>query len=457
MVHSRYFRKLYGGILLILLGAGIIGIIVGRVTRLPIGAGIGVGVVLLLGFFFVRHITRHLITMTKGVESISRGDYNQRIQIHTGDEFEILAQSFNRIAEQLREGLGTITLDRNRLLAILGGMVEGVVAVDQKERIVHMNQVAGKILRTSPEESVGKWFWDVTRFWGAREALASTLREGVKATEEIRIEDSSGDKRIEVNTSPLLDGQGQLVGAVMVLHDLTELRRLEMFRRDFISNVSHELKTPVTAIRGIIETLREDETMDPENRKRFLSKAVNQTARLSTLVTDLLTLSRIESDKGSLDRETLDLRDLLHESAASLRMVGEGKGLTIETKIPDLPLIFEGDRELLRQSIDNLLDNAIKYTPEGGHIWLRVRTEDRLAVIEVEDTGIGIAPQDQERIFERFYRVDKARSRELGGTGLGLSIVKHITLAHGGDVSVTSSLDKGSIFRIRLPITPPSP
>jgi two-component system phosphate regulon sensor histidine kinase PhoR len=191
--------------------------------------------------------------------------------------------------------------------------------------------------------------------------------------------------------------------------------------------------------------------MTAETHRRFLGKVRDQTARLSNLVTDLLTLSRVESEEGAVERERLDLREPVRESARALGPAGEAKGLTLETQMPAAPVAVLGDREALRQIVDNLLDNAIKYTPAGGRIWLRIRPEADSVVVEVEDSGCGIEPQHQDRIFERFYRVDKARSRELGGTGLGLSIVKHFALALGGQVSVASVPGQGSTFRVRLP------
>jgi two-component system phosphate regulon sensor histidine kinase PhoR len=230
------------------------------------------------------------------------------------------------------------------------------------------------------------------------------------------------------------------------------VRGLERVRRDFVANVSHEIKTPLTAVRGLIETLLDDAGMGDETRRRFLGKARDQAARLSALITDLLALSRLESDQQPLDREALDLCRPVQESVRALLPAAEQKRLVVETALPGEPVMVLGDESALRQAIENLLDNAVKYTPEGGRIWVRVRGEPEAAVVEVEDTGVGIEPDEQPRVFERFYRVDKARSRELGGTGLGLSIVKHIALAHGGDVSVESLPGRGSTFRLRLPL-----
>jgi two-component system phosphate regulon sensor histidine kinase PhoR len=258
---------------------------------------------------------------------------------------------------------------------------------------------------------------------------------------------------VEMHASPLRDGDGHLVGAVVVLHDITELGRLEAVRRDFIGNVSHELKTPITAIRGLVETMIDDREMDQEIRDRFLGRISEQPQRLSTLVTDLLALSRLESEGAPLERSLVDLRDVVATAARGLLSSAEELGVVVEVESPDSPLYIRGDEEILRQVASNLLDNALKYTPAGGRVWLRLHEDRALAVLEVEDTGIGIEPEHQARLFERFYRVDKARSRELGGTGLGLSIVKHVALVHGGDVSVESAPGRGSTFRVTIPLS----
>ena len=225
-------------------------------------------------------------------------------------------------------------------------------------------------------------------------------------------------------------------------------------RRDFVTNVSHELKTPLTAVRGFVETLLDDPATEPEIQQRFLGKIRHHTYRLSALVTDLLTLSRVESQGLRAERRPMDLREPTRASANLLASRAEEKGLTLHADLPDRALPVMGDVEMLRQVVDNLLDNAIKYTPQGGTVWLRLVENGDSAILEVRDTGVGLEPQHQQRIFERFYRVDRSRSRELGGTGLGLSIVKHVALAHNGNVSVQSTPGEGSTFRVEIPVDP---
>jgi two-component system phosphate regulon sensor histidine kinase PhoR len=236
------------------------------------------------------------------------------------------------------------------------------------------------------------------------------------------------------------------------MHDVSDLRRLEDVRRDFVANISHELKTPLAAIRGLVETLIDDRAMDTATHQRFIEKIHDQSLRLTSLVSDLLTLSRLESDQGGVQFEPIDLREAVAESYRAQVHVAETKGVDMAARVADGPIVIEGDGEALRELVDNLLSNAIKFTPERGHVDMRLGVEGPNAVLTVEDSGIGIAPEDQGRIFERFYRVDKARSRQLGGTGLGLSIVKHVALAHGGNVSLKSTPGRGSTFRVQIPL-----
>ena len=407
----------------------------------------------LIGFFFARRVTRPIVSMASIAREIAAGDYGKRVRLDARDEIATLATSFNSMADELERRIQTITIDRNKLLAILGGMGEGVIAVDQEERILHINGVAGTILGVTAEKSLGRPIWEVCRLREVSEALTETMSRMGEVRREVRVPARVRDRVIELRASPLRNAAGDVTGAVAILHDVTEMRRLEEVRRDFVANVSHELKTPLAAMCGLIETVVEDKSMDKEIHERFLGKISNQAGRLSSLVKDLLTLSRVESQDTGLEAEQFDLRGVLEESFSALLSGGQAEGLGAEISVPDTPVIVSGDSEALREVVDNLVGNARRYTPAGGKIWVRLLREETRAVIEVQDTGIGIEPGEQERIFERFYRVDKPRSRELGGTGLGLSIVKHITIAHGGEVSVESVPGKGSTFRVRLPLT----
>ncbi len=421
-------------------------------TLVLFAMSVSVFVALLLGFFVARGFAKPLTAMTVIAESMSDGNYDQRVAIDRKDEIGSLAQTLNKMARSSRERLETIVLENNKLVAILAGMVEGVVAVDKNETIIHLNEAARRILGILSDEDIHPRIWEATHSQEFCQIFSAALNEVTEIRKKMKISTSSTEQLVEVHASPFRNAAGELVGAVAVLHDVSELDRLETIRQDFVANVSHELKTPITAIRGLVETMIEDEEMSVENHRKFLTKTMNQTLRLSNIVTDLLALSRLEPAGMDLIKEPLDFRDVVKDSLQALLPVSEDKNIPIESQISDEPVEVLGDREALFQSVNNLIDNAIKYNSKNGKVWLRLHKEEKNAVVEVRDSGIGIEPLEQHRIFERFYRVDKARSRQVGGTGLGLSIVKHTVLAHGGQLSVESIQGTGSTFQISIPL-----
>ena len=416
------------------------------------GAGVAGLTGLLIGLLFARRLTVAVQAVTETVESISRGGYTHVPGGGSGDELGRLAGSVNRMSDQLRERLETIDADRNKLLAILGSMVEGVIAVDREEQVVHMNAVAGRMLGLVPSQCLGRRIWEVTRVPEIPAILERTRDDDESAGRaELRREGTQDPLVLELAASPLLDASGRRAGAVVVLHDVTDLRRLEQVRQDFVANVSHELKTPLTAIRGLVETLIDDEDMDPAIARRFAVKIRDQSQRLATLVSDLLTLARIESTRAKDEPAPIDARGLVRECAGPIAALCADKRVELTVELPEAPVLVDALDEDLRQIVGNLLDNAVKYTPAEGRVDLRVRQDRSGTVIEVSDTGIGIEPSEQDRIFERFYRVDRARSRDLGGTGLGLAIGKHLVLSLGGAIEVQSTPGAGSTFRVTLP------
>lgn len=421
-------------------------------TSISLAAVLSAIIALLLGLFLTRHFVKPLSSMISVAEAMSRGDYKARLPETRKDEIGDLAKALNRMARSCSDRTDTINADRNKLSAILSGIAEGVVAVNRDEHVVHLNEAAGRLLGSVPEESLDKPIWQVTRVREVSEILRDALRDGIDFQKNLRIANPSMDRFIEMHASPLFDGQGNLTGAVAVLHDVSELHRLEMVRREFVANASHELKTPITAIRGLVETLIDDKVIESSKRDSFLARIKEQSMRLSSIVTDLLNLSRMESENIKLKDHRFDLRQVIADSLKTFVSLGEEKGISLEIEVTHVPAEIIGDEEAVRQVMSNLLDNALKYTSDGGQIWTRLEIRGDYAVIAVEDTGIGIETRDLDRIFERFYRVDKARSRELGGTGLGLSIVKHIAITHGGHVTVDSIPGKGSTFSVFLPL-----
>jgi two-component system phosphate regulon sensor histidine kinase PhoR len=419
-----------------------------------LGAGIAAAVGLFLGFFFARHVTRPLISMTATAASMAGENYDQQVRTRSRDEIGALADAFNRMAFRLRERMETLAREHNQLLAVLGSMVEGVIAVDHDERVVHMNQAAGVMLHTSPTASIGRRIWEVTRVRAVVKALADTTSEANAITREALIVEQSRDQVVEMHAAPLRDRKGELSGAVVVLHDITALRRLERVRREFVANVSHELKTPVTAITGFIETLRDGALDDREQAERFLEIVARHADRLHAIIEDLLSLSRLEQDAETweLPHTEETLAEVLQAAVQDCTAKAVAKQVTI-TSSCDPTLRVRINAPLVQQALVNLLDNAINYSQTDSPVWLEATHEGNDVAIRVRDQGSGIPQEHLPRLFERFYRADKARSREHGGTGLGLAIVKHIALVHGGRVSVTSAVGQGSTFTLHLPAT----
>ncbi|MBI4568632.1 MAG: PAS domain-containing protein, partial [Planctomycetes bacterium] len=398
----------------------------------------GVGGSLVAAFLLAWRAARPIVSMSRAARRIAAGEYHRAVPVETRDEVGRLARAFNETVAELRRRIEGAEQDRQKVVAILGGMVEGVVAVDRGERVAHMNAVAGELLRVTPEAAIGRHLWEVARVSQLSEAVAEVLAGRGEQAREARLAGRPKETVIEVHASPLRGPTGSPVGAVLVLHDVTTLRRLEEVRRDFVANVSHELKTPLTAIRGLVETVLDDQAMDPETRGRFLSRVLAQTQRLTRLVADLLDLSRVESGEAPFERRRMDLSEPLRESVRRHAAWAADREIALAAECPPAPVAVEADPEAIRQILDNLLDNALGYTPAGGRVAARAAARGTEAVIEVSDTGIGIQAEHLDRIFERFYRVDKARSREAGGTGLGLSIVKHLAITLGGRVAVES-------------------
>ena len=338
---------------------------------------------------------------------------------------------------------------RSQLDAVLASVSEGVLIVDRDGLVRAASPVAAALLGVPFASSNGRA--QGLSGWPQLERVVADCLQG---GEPQRFE-GSPTARAELTLAVQVASwrrDGALAGVVVVLDDLSRLRELEAHRRDFVANVSHELKTPLAAIQGFVETMLDDEAMPEPTQRRFLERIAVQSERLGTLVRDLLTLSRLDDTAAlSLAAEPCDLSAVVRDVVADLLPLAERKPVRVVVELPPLPVPVAAERESLRQIASNLLDNAIKYTPPDGSVTVRLQRAGQ-AELEVRDTGIGLSPADQERVFERFYRVDKARSRELGGTGLGLSIVKNTVKGLGGTLGVRSELGRGSTFWVRLPI-----
>lgn len=424
-------------------------------TRVGSGTALAIVLALLPGFWLASKLTSRLEVMIQAAHALSQGQSPPVPDLEAQDEVGELSRALHAMSGQLQARMVTVEADRHKLLAILSSMVEGVIAVDAQEQIMHVNDVARDLLGLRS----GKLVQQPVQLTVPVPEVCQILRESMTTLEPKQLEivhhTAQEDRVLSLHAAPLRGAGGEVTGAALVIHDLTALRQLETLRRDFVANVSHELKTPLTAIAGLVETILDDDAMPPEVRKSFLEKTQSQTSRLTSLVKDLLALSRVESQTENLERALVDLADPARASVQSLQDAALAGGLKLETEWPDPPLYVRGDPEALEQAADNLLSNAIRYTQPGGRVTVRVYAWGEDALLEVRDTGIGFGPAHAERVFERFYRVDKARSRELGGTGLGLSIVKHIALGHGGRVSVQSRPGEGSTFSLCLPRVKP--
>jgi two-component system phosphate regulon sensor histidine kinase PhoR len=405
-------------------------------------------VVLFLSIVIARRMTAPLVELAEAADSIARGDYGKKVLVSSSDEVGALAASFNAMSAACAAQIAQMGQDREQLRAIFRSMVEGVVVLDAGQTVLFANDAASRLLGMSLQSAQGQKVWQVFRHRQLNEAI-----EKVLASDEpyrCDLEWNIGERRDLALQGSRLPGTPHR-GAVLVFHDLTHLRKLESMRQDFVANVSHELKTPLAAIQAMVETLLDGAISDPEHNVQFLERIRENAERLHRLVQDLLTLGRIESSQATLDLEPIELESAVESCVNRHADRARAKNLQLVMEPPRSPVFALADDDAVAEILDNLVDNAIKYTPDAGTITLRWHTEGRDVIIQVIDTGVGIPDKDLPRVFERFYRVDKARSRELGGTGLGLSIVKHLVQSLGGSITATSQLGRGSTFSIRLP------
>jgi two-component system, OmpR family, phosphate regulon sensor histidine kinase PhoR len=424
-----------------------------RKVQLHIAAG-GLAIAALAAvasWFFSRQISRPLEEMKQGAEHFARGQLDYKLPVPDSRELAGLADSLNVMARQLDERIATIVRQRREQEAVLAGMVEGVLAVDAQERIITLNKVAAELLRCDREKALGRSLQEVVRSVDLRRFVTRALAQHEPAAADVVLPGESGAV-LEARSAPLLDARGQAAGVVIVLNDATRLRQLENIRRDFAANVSHELRTPITSIKGFVETLLDGALANAEETDRFLKIIARQADRLSAIIEDLLSLARIEreAETGEIVLEEGRLRDVLQTAIQDAQAEAAARNIALALSCPD-EVVAVMNPPLLEQAVANLLDNAIKYSEPGNEVRITAARGEAEVTVEVSDTGCGIAPEHFSRLFERFYRVDKARSRKLGGTGLGLAIVKHIVQAHQGRVTVQSRPGAGSTFTIHLP------
>ena len=417
---------------------------------MALGSLLAVLVATLAGYLTSRQVSRPLKQMAETAQRIGAGDFAAQAPSWSRDEVGTLGGVLNRMRDRLREKIAESEAGRKEIEAILEGMVEGVVAFDLEGRVLFANRAAGRFLGFEAAAVPGKLFLEVCRLPELHTFSKTVIAEGREIHKELS-GFTPGEQVWEVVGVPLAGVRGEPRGGLMVLHDVTETKHLERLRQDFVANVSHEMKTPLTAIRGFAETLLEGALKDKANNRAFVERIRSQAERLESLLDDTLSLARIEQGEAPLSLGPVDWENLVSRVVEAFEVAAGERGLSYQAQVePDLPEV-EGDGKLLEQVIGNLVDNAIKYNRSEGKVLLSVsRIGEKGVRVTVEDTGIGILKDDQPRVFERFYRVDKTHSRELEGTGLGLSIVKHIVERHGGRVGCESETGKGSRFWFEL-------
>jgi two-component system, OmpR family, phosphate regulon sensor histidine kinase PhoR len=404
--------------------------------------------------FMARRLARPLEEIERNAAALAAGDLEGHIRAEGPLEVRRLAETLNSMSRELGARLESTRRARTEIETILASMAEGVVAVDAKERVLLMNQAAAELLGLPAPLAAGAALWENLRFPDLERALRAVLA-GQGPWSGDAASPQGGGRMLGLSVAPVSiheeRGAVKFSGAVALLSDVTAIRRLEQVRIDFVANVSHELRTPLAAVMGALETLADPE-QDQESRARFLDIANRNAARLQAIVSDLLDLSSIEAEGDRMPLELIRIDGPLRTAASALIGAAESKGVRLELP-PQLPgpVLVHGNTQRLEQVFTNLLENAIKYTPKGGQVVARVRISGREVHVDVQDSGIGIPPSSLPRVFERFYRVDHSRSRDMGGTGLGLAIVKHVMRAHGGQVSVKSEEGSGSTFTVSLP------
>lgn len=407
-----------------------------------------------LSWLLFHRIANPLATVEAGAQRFAQGDFSSRIALPATREIAGVAEALNQMARALNERIQLVVQQRNEQDAILASMMEGVIAVDNDGRIISLNRAAAAFLSIEPARVAGQPLQTAVRNSALQQLVEETLRMSLPLEREILLH-LPAEQMLQAHSAVLRDASEKKIGAVVVLNDVTRLRRLERVRRDFVANVSHELRTPITAIKGFIETLLTEERQDPENTVHFLEITLRQADRLNAIIEDLLILSRLEQENepfGVMMQPTA-LEPLVRAAAEACAALAEAKQITLEIQIPhDFQALLNA--QLMEQCLINLLDNALKYSKPGSAVRIAAEESEDGVLIQVQDQGCGISSEHLPRIFERFYRIDKSRSRKVGGTGLGLSIVKHIAQAHGGSVDVKSRFGEGSTFTVQLKKAP---
>lgn len=408
-------------------------------------------IVALISYRIALSLTKPLEQITKVAKRIKNMDYGARVKVTKQDEIGELGHAINAMADSLNEQMTRIRENEGQLESVLNNMINGIVMIDQTGRILLMNRRAEEVLGFSAREIVGRHFAEAKQQY----ELAQMIQEGLDTREHLREEITfyfPEERLLELNVVPIHREVDVFTGVLLVLQDVSAIRRLERMRSEFVANVSHELKTPIAAVKGFAETLLGGVVKDEETARSFLQIIFDESDRLNRLIGDILELSKIESRRVPLIFSPIELDSFVSKTVTLLESEAARKNIKLHMQI-EPGLYMEADEDRLRQIMMNLLANGINYTPEGGRVSIKVHARGEEYIhFQISDSGIGIPKKDLPRIFERFYRVDKARSRSSGGTGLGLSIVKHLVELHKGTISVESTVGVGTTFNIELPV-----
>ncbi|MBF4694049.1 two-component system histidine kinase PnpS [Fusibacter ferrireducens] len=403
---------------------------------------------ILISFIVTRRITGPLYQLTEAANLIANGEYGKKIYNQSKDQIGLLTDSFNLMSKNLEKSISEITNRNSELESILNSMINGIIAIDKSKNILMINKISFEILNL-PEDYVveNESMYKIIRNDEVAEMVEVSINQGVSQIKELQYVHL--DKILRIYINPIRTANNETIGSIVVIQDVTQIRKLEQMRSDFVSNVSHELKTPLTSIKGFVDTLKQGAINDQNAAMRFLDIIEIESDRLHRLITDILLLSEIESMDRDSEYAEANLKAVLEEVLEMLKPKADEKHIALKFSV-EKDYVISANRDRIKQMFINLIDNGIKYT-EKGQVQVLINEKNPWIQILVKDTGIGFSEVHKERLFERFYRVDKGRSRSQGGTGLGLSIVKHIVLLYKGKISVTSTPGQGTTFEILLP------
>ncbi|WHY34229.1 cell wall metabolism sensor histidine kinase WalK [Cytobacillus firmus] len=411
------------------------------------GIAIALAITAILGILLAQTVTRPISDMRKQALAMAKGNFSRKVKVYGYDEIGQLAITFNSLTKKLQEAHATTEGERRKLSSVLSYMTDGVIATDRKGRVILINEPAAKMLNVSRETVLSS---PIVSLLGLEEDY--TFEELLDEQDSVILDYSSKTKTLilRANFSVIQKETGFVNGLITVLHDITEQEKIDMERREFVANVSHELRTPLTTMRSYLEALADGAWKDEEIAPNFLDVTQNETERMIRLVNDLLQLSKMDSKDYRLSKDWIDFIFFYNRIIDRFEMTKQ-QNVTFERRLPDHSAFVEIDEDKLTQVLDNIISNALKYSPEGGKVTFSIEEKDEFIIVSVSDQGVGIPKENIEQIFERFYRVDKARTRKLGGTGLGLAIAKEMVEAHGGKIWAASTEGKGTTISFSLP------